>query len=149
MENLNQNFRDFIGLIKEEKVEYLLVGGYAVGLHGYPRYTGDIDFFVAVSPGNAAKLVRVFEKFGFADLGLVEQDFLRENYVVEIGREPNKIQILTGIDGVTFDECYSKRLSLEIDDLPLEVIAKEDLILNKAASGRPKDKLDLEELRKT
>jgi hypothetical protein len=148
MEPLNEDFREFIGLLESEGVDYLLVGGYAVAIHGFPRYTGDIDFFVAIGEQNAAKLLRVFDRFGFGDIGLVEQDFLTEAFVVEIGREPRKIQVLTGIDGVTFEECYSKRLELQVDGLVLKVIAIDDLQVNKAASGRAKDRIDLEELRK-
>ena len=105
MDQLNQDFLEFIGFLEEERVDYLIVGGYAVGMHGFPRYTGDIDFFVAISNENALKLMRVFQRFGFGDIGLSESDFLEDNFVVEIGREPRKIQVLTGIDGVTFEEC--------------------------------------------
>jgi hypothetical protein len=129
-------------------VTYLLVGGYAVGYHGFPRYTGDIDFFVAIQRENAKKLLQVFRDFGFGDLGLVEQDFLQEDYVIEIGREPQKIQVLTGIDGVTFSECYRARVECFYEGLRLKVISRSDLICNKRVSGRPKDLIDLAELLK-
>ena len=148
MDQLNQDFLAFIGLLEEERVDYLVVGGYAVGLHGFPRYTGDMDFFVAISEENAAKILRVFEKFGFGGIGLTADDFLQADFVVEIGREPRKIQILTGIDGVHFHECFGRKLNIEISGINVKFIGKEDLILNKAASGRPKDRIDLEELRK-
>jgi predicted nucleotidyltransferase len=150
MDQLNQDFREFIGLLEEENVEYLIVGGYAVGIHGFPRYTGDIDFFVALNPENADRLIRVFDRFGFGEIGLSPTDFLEENFVVEIGREPRKIQVLTGIDGVRFAECHRNRIEIEIesDGLVLKVIGKNDLIRNKAASGRPKDQIDLSELQK-
>ena len=102
MDKLNQDFLEFIELLEEEKVEYLVIGGYAVGLHGFPRYTGDIDFFVAISEDNAERILRVFEKFGFGEIGITQADFLKVDHVVEIGREPRKIQVLTGIDGVHF-----------------------------------------------
>lgn len=146
MERLNQDFLEFIGLLAEENVEYLIVGGYAVGVHGFPRYTGDIDFFVAVHPANAARLVRVFQRFGFAELGLAEADFLEKDFVIEIGREPRKIQVLTGIDGVRFEECYRNRLEVDHQGAVLPFIGKEELIRNKAASNRPKDQIDLGEL---
>lgn len=148
MDQLNRDFLEFIGLLDEEGVDYLIVGGYAVGIHGFPRYTGDIDFFVAVSPENADRLIRVFGRFGFGDIGLTPSDFLEENFVVEIGREPRKIQVLTGIDGVRFDECRRNRIEVQYQERMLKVIGKEDLIRNKAASGRPKDLIDLAELQK-
>lgn len=148
MEALNEDFREFIGLLENEGVDYLVVGGYAVAVHGFPRYTGDIDFFVAIGEQNAERLLRVFDRFGFGDIGLSQQDFLTEAFVIEIGREPRKIQVLTGIDGVSFKECYAKKVELEIDGLTLKVIGMDELLKNKAASGRAKDRIDLEELRK-
>jgi hypothetical protein len=145
---LNRHFREFIELLAKHKVEYLVVGGYAVGLHGFPRYTGDLDIFVAISRSNAANLVKVFSDFGFSDLGLTETDFLEDETIVEIGREPAKIQILTGIDGVAFDACYRRRLMFEDENLPIPFISFDDLVANKASSPRAKDKIDLEELRR-
>lgn len=146
MLNLNQDFREFIGLLESEGVRYVVVGGYAVGVHGFPRYTGDIDFFVAIEPTNAGRLMQVFQRFGFGDIGLTEEDFLREQFVVEIGREPRKIQVLTGIDGVSFEECESRKIEVRDGDQTIWFIGKADLLRNKAASGRPKDLLDLQEL---
>lgn len=144
MTPLNKDFLEFIALLEKERVEYLIVGGYAVAVHGFPRYTGDIDFFVAVDPDNAEKLLRVFDGFGFGNLGLCKSDFLQEDFVVEIGREPRKIQILTGIDGVNFNECLANRLYVEIGGMSLPFIGKQDLIRNKRAAGRPKDRIDVE-----
>ena len=148
MDKLNQDFLDFIGLLEEEKVEYLVIGGYAVGVHGFPRYTGDINFFVAIGEENAGRLLRVFEKFGFGDIGITRADFLKQDHVVEIGREPRKIQVLTGVDGVKFDECATRKVEIVFGGVRVKFIGKEDLIRNKAASGRPKDRIDVEELEK-
>ncbi len=148
METLNEDFRAFIGLLESEEVDYLIVGGYAVAVHGFPRYTGDIDFFVAIGEENADRLLRVFDRFGFGEIGLTRDDFLTESFVVEIGREPRKIQVLTGIDGVIFSECRRRAVEVSLDGQTLKFIGKEDLLLNKEASGRPKDLIDLEELRK-
>ncbi len=145
---LNKHFRKFVELLEKHHVEYLVVGGYAVGFHGFPRYTGDLDIFVAVSPRNAAGLAKAFSDFGFSGMGLKERDFLDQEVVVEIGREPNKIQILTGIDGVGFEACYQHRVMYREGTLSIPFIALEDLIANKAASPRGKDKIDLEELQK-
>lgn len=148
MEHLNPDFLEFIAFLEEEKVEYLVVGGYAVGLHGFPRYTGDIDFFIAVSEENSLRILRVFERFGFGDIGITREDFLKSDHVVEIGREPRKIQVLTGIDGVLFEDCITRKVEAMIGGHLIKFIGKDDLIRNKAASGRTKDRIDLEELGK-
>ena len=145
---LNRHFLEFIELLEEQNVRYLLVGGYAVGFHGFPRYTGDLDIYIAISEQNSERILEVFKLFGFGDLGLSAVDFLEEDIVVEIGREPLKIQILTGIDGVTFEECYRGKVLLELDSLSIPFIGFEELIKNKAASPRSKDKIDLDELKK-
>jgi predicted nucleotidyltransferase len=145
---LNRNFREFIALLEKHAVDFLIVGGYAVGLHGFPRYTGDLDVFVAISQRNAANLLKVFSDFGFPDLGLDPKDFAEPDTVVEIGREPLKIQVLTGVDGVTFEACHRRRVMVDADGLQIPFISLEDLLANKAASPRAKDKIDLEELRR-
>jgi len=144
----NKHFREFIELLESRGVEYLVVGGYAVGVHGFPRYTGDLDVFVALKENNAKKILLVLEEFGFSDLGLSVNDFLEPDMVVEIGREPMKIQVLTGIDGVTFAECREEMKKFSIDGIEVPFIGIECLLRNKEASPRSKDKIDLEELRK-
>lgn len=145
---LNQHFQEFIELLAKNNVRYLIVGGYAVGLHGFPRYTGDIDDFIAVSEENARMVFKTFADFGFGDLGLTESDFLEEEIVVEIGREPLKIQVLTGIDGVTFEECWNERIEVRLSGSKVPFIGIESLLRNKEASSRAKDKIDLEELKR-
>ena len=145
---LNQHFQEFIELFGKNKVRYLVVGGYAVGLHGFPRYTGDIDFFIAVSEENARSVLKTFRDFGFGGLGLTEKDFQEEEIVVEIGREPLKIQVLTGIDGVTFEECWAGRKEVELSGLTVPFIGIGSLLRNKETSPRAKDKIDLEELKR-
>jgi hypothetical protein len=146
MENLNPDFLDFITFLDQRSVEYLIVGGYAVGFHGFPRYTGDIDFFVSVSGDNAEKLIRVLDDFGFGGIGIEKEDFLKPFFVIEIGREPRKIQILTGIDGVTFEECRQTAVQSEYLGRTLKFIGLDALLRNKKASGRPKDLIDIQEL---
>ncbi len=148
METLNPDFLEFIKLLDRHAVDYLVVGGYAVAVHGFPRYTGDIDFFVALDQNNAERLIRVFGDFGFGDIGLQRDDFLQPDFVIEIGREPRKIQVLTGIDGVEFKECLERRIEIPINGISVKFIGKQDLIRNKLASGRPKDRIDAEELNK-
>ncbi len=146
MNPVNQDFHDFIELLEGNAAEYLIVGGYAVALHGFPRYTGNIDFFVAVSEKNAEALLSVFDQFGFSELGLNSTDFLLQDFVVEIGREPQKLQVLTGIDGVRFEDCKAMEIIVDIKGLPVRFMDKANLIRNKRASGRPKDLIDLEVL---
>jgi hypothetical protein len=146
MGNLNPDFLDFITLLEKKSVEYLVVGGYAVGFHGFPRYTGDIDFFVAVSETNARRLMEVFQEFGFGEIGIEKQDFLKPSFIIEIGREPRKIQVLTGIDGVTFDECRHTAVECDYLGRKMRFIGLEELVRNKKASGRNKDLIDVQEL---
>lgn len=148
MEKLNEDFLEFIQLLKSEDVNYLVVGGYAVGVHGFPRYTGDIDFFVAVSEKNANAIIRVLDRFGFGNIDIHKEDFLKPAYVVEIGREPRKIQVLTSIDGVSFEEAYANHTEVEYEGIPIKFIGKAELIRNKLASGRSKDLIDAGELKK-
>jgi predicted nucleotidyltransferase len=117
-----------------------------VAVHGVPRYTGDIDFFVAIDERNAAKLLETFEDFGLGDIGIEKGDFLEVKFIVEIGREPRKIQVMTGIDGVEFTECFENRIELEVDGGMVNFISLEDLLKNKIASGRAKDLIDIAEL---
>lgn len=143
---LNKHFLEFVRLLEKHRVEYVVVGGYAVGYHGFPRYTGDLDLFVAISERNAEALLKVYADFGFSDLGLTKADFMETDTIVEIGREPMKIQVLTGIDGVTFSECHAKHVTCQIQGTRLPFIGLEELLANKAASPRAKDKIDLAEL---
>ena len=146
---LNRHFQEFIELLEKHGVKYLIVGGYAVGFHGFPRYTGDLDVFIAISEKNSENILKVFDEFGFSELGLSTEDFLEKEIVVEIGREPIKIQILTGIDGVTFEESYSGRNYLNLSkELKVPFIGYEALLKNKEASPRAKDKIDFEELKR-
>jgi hypothetical protein len=143
---LNKHFLDFLKLLESHKVEFVVVGGYAVGVHGFPRYTGDLDVFVAIDRENADRLVGVFKEFGFASLNLKPEDFLEPNIVIEIGREPIKIQVLTGIDGISFERCRSDRILVHDSGLQIPFIGFTSLLANKAASPRNKDRIDLEEL---
>ena len=145
---LNTSFHEFLVLLAKHSVKYLVVGGYALGVHGFPRYTADLDVFIAVSPENAKKMPEVFKEFGFPDLDISEHDFLQKDFVIEIGREPWKIQVLTGIDGVTFNECDKGKLFVEDRELKIPFIGFDQLLKNKAASPRAKDKIDLAELKR-
>ena len=143
---LPEDFREFLRLLNEADVEYLLIGGYAVGYHGYPRATADMDIWVAVAPGNAAKLVAVFQRFGMEDPKLTPALFQERGKIIRMGVPPMRIEVLTDIDGVDFADCFAARVTTEIDGQRVQLIAREHLLANKRASGRHKDLDDLEHL---
>lgn len=117
-----------------------------MAFHGYPRFTGDIDFFVEISPENAARLDQVLRECGFGGVGIRREDFLQPGTVVQLGRPPNQIDLLTSIDGVTFSEAWLNRIPAELDGLPVNVLGKADLLRNKQACGRPQDLADAAQL---
>jgi hypothetical protein len=134
--------------MNSHEVEYVLVGGHAVAYHGYPRFTGDMDFFVKASTPNAARVIAVLQSFGFSDVAALESTLVEAAKVIQLGRVPNRIDLLTGISGVTFEEALAGSVETELDGLPVRIIGFDHLIKNKTASGRPKDLLDLHELNK-
>lgn len=146
---LPQDFKEFLKLLEENNVEYLLVGGYAVGYHGYPRPTGDIDFWISNRPENAERIVFVLSEFGFDSHELSASLFTQEKSIVRMGVAPFKLELITHIDGVNFDDCYSRQMETIIDGCKVKVIGLNDLLANKKASGRPKDINDVLELEKT
>jgi hypothetical protein len=143
---LNQDFKEFIELLNKHNVKYLVVGGYAVGFHGYPRFTGDIDFWIAISNENASKIVTVLNEFGFGSLDFKVADFLDDNSVIQLGYEPTRIDILTSLSGVQFDECYNQSVIADFEGLKINFIDLKNLRTNKASTGRAKDLGDLENL---
>lgn len=143
---LSKDFKEFVGLLNAHGVEYLIVGGYAMALHGRPRQTGDLDLWVQRSPVNARRLLKALERFGFGGLGLIEADFTAKDRIVQLGYPPFRIDLLTGIDGVEFDEAWETRETIVHDGLALAFIGLEALKANKRASGRPRDLDDLSQL---
>jgi len=140
---LPKDLREFIELLNSHDVHYLVVGGYAVAIHGHPRMTGDIDFFVETTDENARKLESVLADFGFAGLGLSAEDFLDPGTIIQLGRPPNRIDLVTSLSGVTFADSWEKRVRHVVEGVPLLFVDKQTLLANKAASGRPKDLADL------
>lgn len=143
---LSPDFREFVELLIRHEVKYLITGGYAVGIYGHPRYTGDIDIWVESSQENGKKLTAVFEDFGLSSFGLTPDHFSQPEQVIQIGYPPYRIDILTSIDGVNFSEAYSKKNLIEIDGLLLSFISIKDLAKNKRATGRGIDLDDLKNL---
>ena len=144
--HLPPDFREFFRSFNRHNVEYLLVGGYAVGYHGYPRATMAIDVWVASTPENARRVVEALEDFGFGGEILSEELFLKDDQIIRMGLPPMRIEILTSISGVEFDEAYDQRIEDELDGVQVTLISLRHLKLNKAAAARAKDLADLEEL---
>jgi len=143
---LNQDFKEFIQSLNDNHVRYLVVGGYAVAFHGHPRYTKDIDIWIERTPRNASQVVKALDQFGFGSLGLKEADFLVPDQIIQLGYPPNRIDLLTTLSGVDFEDSYSSRVEIEVDDVLVNFIDLENLKKNKKASGRHQDLADLENL---
>ena len=146
MAKLQADLREFIMLLNSHNVEYVVVGGHAVAFHGYPRFTGDIDFLIRTTPDNVSRVLTVLNVFGFGNLGIVEQDLLERGRVLQLGHPPNRIDLLTSISGVDFDSAWEQRVQTLMDDQPVALLGWDELIRNKRVAGRQKDLADLEKL---
>ena len=145
---VEKDFEDFIGLLNKYKVSYLIIGAYALALFAEPRNTGDIDIFIERSENNARKIIKVLKEFGFEGLGLTLKDFIKKNMVIQLGVQPVRIDIITNISGVNFEEAYDTREEIQFGKITANFISKEFLIKNKQATARIKDLADLELLLK-
>jgi hypothetical protein len=143
---LNPDFREFFQLLNANDVHYLIIGGYAVAFHGYPRYTKDLDIWIWIEQDNAQKVVNTLRDFGFESLGLQAEDFLETDTVIQLGYAPNRIDLIMGVPGVDFEECYPLRIIEEVDGVQLAFIDLENLVKTKRASGRLQDLADIENL---
>jgi predicted nucleotidyltransferase len=140
---LTKDLYEFVALLVERQVEFVIVGAFALAFHGHPRYTGDIDFLVRNSKTNATKLEAVIAEFGFASTGLTANDFYDPDVVIQLGQPPNRIDLLTKVDGVEFDQIWENRVTGFLAGLPVSYISLSDFLQNKHASGRPKDVADV------
>ena len=140
------DFRELLALFNACHVEYLLVGGYALAFHGAPRFTGDLDIFVHPDATNVQRILTALEAFGFASVGLTPSDFARPDQVVQLGVPPVRIDLLTSITGVSWDEAWAGRVTGRYGDIPVSYIGREHFIANKRATGRAQDVADLERL---
>lgn len=143
---LNSDYSDMLHALFAEKVEFLLAGAYAMAVHGFPRATMDIDFWIMPNPANAAALIRALERFGAPLTDVSPADFETEGLVLQIGVAPRRIDLITSADGLRFEEAFAHSLTVEIDGIPVHVLSKDDLIRNKRAAGRMKDLADVEML---
>jgi hypothetical protein len=146
---LEKDFEDFVKLLNKYKVAYMIVGGYALALHGKPRHTGDLDIWIDISEDSAAKLVLVLHEFGMGSIGLEKEDFLKPGFMSQIGYPPLRIDILNSIDGVSFADAISNMQIIRLEnDLILNYIGLNDFLINKQASGRKQDLADIREIKK-
>jgi hypothetical protein len=143
---LGKDLREFIELFLSNEVEFLVVGAHALAFHGRSRYTGDLDLWVRATEANARRIENALGDFGFASTGLRAKDFLEPDAVIQLGQPPLRIDLLTGITGVTFDDAWSRRVTGRLDGLDVSFIDRELLIRNKRAVGRPQDLADVEYL---
>jgi hypothetical protein len=143
---LNQDFKEFIQLLNNNQVNYLVIGGYAVAIHGHPRYTKDIDIWIEISEENSQKIITALTEFGFGSLGLTAQDFQEPHQIIQLGYPPNRIDLITSPDGIDFQTCYDSKIEVMLDDIAVKFINLDNLKKNKLASGRLQDLADLENL---
>ncbi|WP_347157088.1 hypothetical protein [Pontibacter chitinilyticus] len=143
---LSQDFRAFVELLNKHNVRYLIVGGYAVGIHGHPRYTGALDVWISSDEETAKTMVQVMQEFGFGSFGFSQSDFLADKNIIQLGYPPFRIDVLTSIDGVTFAECYLSKITMVDEGVSVNFISLKDLRKNKESSGRRRDLDDLENL---
>jgi hypothetical protein len=145
---LNKDWREFLALFNSNGVEYLVVGAFAVAFHGFPRYTADLDLLVRPTEENAHRALRALSEFGFSQLGIQVSDLCTQGMVVQLGVKPNRIDLLTAISGVSFEEAWATRSEAELDGISTCFIGRAALLRNKEQTGRAKDLGDAEELRK-
>lgn len=145
---LAKDFREFIELLTSHRVDFLVVGAHALAFHGHPRYTGDLDLWLRVSDENSQRLERAIQAFGFSSTGLTADDFRKENTVVQLGHPPLRIDLITSLTGLDFEDAWKKRVVGDLDGLQVFFLDRESLIRNKRATGRTKDAADAEALEK-
>ena len=143
---LSNDLREFIALLNSRGIEYLIVGAHSLAFHARPRFTGDLDILIRPTAQNADKIVAALRDFGFGGLEVSPSDFTQPEQVIQLGRAPHRIDLLTSISGVSSEDAFSTKVAAQLDDLPVAFLSKELLIANKRAVGRPQDLADLSEL---
>lgn len=143
---LEKDFIEFLELCNQHEVRYLVIGGYAVSIHGYPRYTKDLDICIELSKENAIKVVQVLKDFGLGSLGLTEEDFTKEKFVTQLGYEPLRIDILNDMDGVPFSEAWKNKKEISYERVKINFIGYNELLILKKIAGRSQDIVDIEKL---
>ncbi|MFA5803007.1 MAG: nucleotidyltransferase [Melioribacteraceae bacterium] len=146
---LTKDFREFLQLLNEHQAEYIVVGGQAVIYYGYIRFTGDLDVWINNTETNAQKMITVLNEFGFESLGLSKMDFMENDAIIQLGYEPDRIDIMTSIAGLDFVTSYKRAVKTEYDGEEIFLLSFDDLKINKKAAGRLQDLTDLEKLKNT
>jgi len=141
-----RDFKELLELFNRHKVEYIIVGAYALAFHGCPRYTGDLDVLIKPDSDNARKIIKAIKEFGFGSLSLTPEDFSSQEKVIQLGIPPVRIDILTSLTGVTWEQVSSNRAKGDYGDIPVYFIGKDELIANKKSLGRHKDLADIESI---
>ena len=145
---LEKDFKEFLELLNKLDVQYLVIGGYAVNFHGYPRYTKDIDLWLWLSEENINRLMKVLNEFGFGDVGLKKDDFLNPENVIQLGYEPFRIDLVVDVEGINFKECYERKVEANLEGIKIYFLSLQDLIGIKKKTGRPQDLADAHQLEK-
>ena len=143
---IQSDFKELLELFNSHKVEYLITGAYALAFHGAPRYTGDIDLYIKPDSSNASRIINALDQFGFGSLGLKTEDFTTPGQIIQLGVPPARIDIITSISGVSWDEAEEGKIAGSCGGVPVYFIGREQFITNKQATGRQKDLADLESL---
>jgi len=140
------DFKELLALFNAHRVEYVIVGAYALAFHGAPRFTGDLDLFVKPNPDNARRILAALAEFGFGSAGLTAEDFTRPDHVIQLGVPPVRIDLITSLTGVSWEETVAGRATGSYGDIPVHYIGRQQFIANKRATGRKRDLADLEAL---
>ena len=141
---VQKDFKELLELLNSQGAEYLIVGGYALALHGAPRYTGDLDVYVKPDPDNASRIMEALEEFGFGTVGLKQDDFLVPEQIIQLGVPPVRIDLITSISGVTWDEAVSGSVGVTYGGVPIKILGRREFIINKKAVGRSQDLADVD-----
>jgi len=144
---LNRDFHELLECFDRHEVRYLIIGGWALAMHGIVRMTKDLDVWILPEPSNAEAILLALSDFGFGNLGLATEDFLEPDTVIQLGYPPNRVDLLTTPSGVDFETCWDERVEVMLDELCVPFIGREGLIKNKVSSGRPQDLLDAKDLK--
>ncbi|MBI5815113.1 MAG: nucleotidyltransferase [Nitrospinae bacterium] len=144
--DIQADFKELLKSFNAHNVEYMIVGGYALAFHGAPRFTGDLDIFIKPSFDNARRIVAALAEFGFGSMGLAEDDFAKEDSVVQLGVPPVRVDIISSITGVTWPDAFAGKVEGSYGDIPINFIGREQFIANKRAIGRKRDMADIEAL---
>ena len=145
---LNEDYKEILQILLSNKAKFLVVGAYAMGAYGYPRATGDFDIWVEATAENSKKIYKSLSDFGTPLSSITEKTFAGKELIFQIGVTPRRIDIITHIDGVTFEEAYKSKIFIKIENLRVPFLSKENLIKNKESTGREKDRLDANYLKK-